>query len=183
MQKWLLCSSFSTREIKNRNVHALWMYFPPGSVQLWVFDIGYIPSCGICFLGYHWLAPVGLCEEKLFWQDPGAQRSCWKLGEGQCRWNQEKVWVGLRDGITIDMSVEVLGCDLPPQKRTGTYRDDHMAQEVQRERTLREHVSCSHKFSCPYPHYYQKLSIYMHLGSFQSKVENKFMLIQLAHIH
>lgn len=56
-------------------------------------------------------------------------------------------WVGLRDGITIDMSVEVLGCDLPLQKRTGIYRDDHMAQEVQRERTLREHVSCSPKFS------------------------------------
>jgi len=27
-QKWWLCSSFSAREIKNRNIHALWMYFP-----------------------------------------------------------------------------------------------------------------------------------------------------------
>lgn len=91
--------------------------------------------------------------------------------------------MGLRDGITIDMSVEVLGCDLPPQKRTGTYRDYHKAQEVQRERTLREHVSCSHKFSCPYPHCYQKLSIYTHLGSFQSKVEYNCHIIQLARIH
>lgn len=27
-QKWWLCSSFSAREIKNRNIYDLWMYFP-----------------------------------------------------------------------------------------------------------------------------------------------------------
>lgn len=40
--------------------------FPPGSVQLWVSDIGCTPSRGVFFPGYDWLAPVGLCEEKLF---------------------------------------------------------------------------------------------------------------------
>lgn len=106
--------------------------FPPGSVQLWVCDIGYTPSRGICFPGCHWLAPVGLCEEKLFWQDPGAQRSCWKLGEGQCRWNQESsggaqemaspwLWAPRCWDVTSQL-----------QQRAGIQREDHMAGEVQR---------------------------------------------------
>lgn len=88
--------------------------FPPGSVQLWVSDIGSTTSRAIHFPGYHWLAPVGLCEEKPFWQDSGAQRSCWKLGEGQCLWNQESsggVWE--REMASPWLSAEVLGSDLP----------------------------------------------------------------------
>lgn len=85
--------------------------FPPGSVQLWMPKIGCASSRGILFAGYYWLAPVGLCEEKLFWQGPGAQRSCWKLGEGQCRWEQEDGG-GWRDGITMAVRAEVLGDDL-----------------------------------------------------------------------
>lgn len=129
--------------------------FPPGSVQLWVSGIGCTPSRAICFPGYHWLAPVGLCEEKLFWQDPGAQRSCWKLGEGQCLWNQESsggVWEMASPRLWVRRCWDVT---FRLQQRAGIHRDDHMAEEVQRDRrgwrfaavTLREHVSWSYKFS------------------------------------
>lgn len=40
--------------------------FPPESAQLWASDIGRTPSRVIVLPGYHWLAPVGFCEEKLF---------------------------------------------------------------------------------------------------------------------
>lgn len=75
--------------IKNRNIHALWMYFPSRKCGVlgawhWLRIITWPPLSD-----HYWLAPVVHCEEKLFWQDPGAQRSCWKLGEGHCQWNQE----------------------------------------------------------------------------------------------
>lgn len=113
LQKVLLCLLFSTTEIKNRNVHALWMYVPSRKCAVvgvchWLRTITWA-SASQAAIGWHlW----GLCEEKLFWQDPGAQRSRWKLGEGQCRWNQEW-WAGSRDGITTTVSERLLGCDLP----------------------------------------------------------------------
>lgn len=136
LQKWLLCSSFSTREIKNRNVHALWMYFPSRKcavvgVRHWLHTImwhllPWLPLAGTC----------GALWGKAFLTGPRSPEELLETGRRTMSVEPGEQWVGLRDGIAMDMSVEVLGCDLPLQKRTGIYRDDHMAQEVQRERTM-----------------------------------------------
>lgn len=55
--------------------------------------------------------------------------SCWKLGEGQCWWNQERAVGGLKRWH-MAVSSEVLGRNLPA---TAKGRNDHMAEEVQRE--------------------------------------------------
>lgn len=95
LQKVLLCISFPTKEIKNRNAHALWTYFPfrkcaVVGVSHWPRTITWASASQAAIGWQLW----GLCEEKLFWQDPGAQRSRWKLGEGQCRWDRESDSVG-----------------------------------------------------------------------------------------
>lgn len=160
--------------------------FPPGSVQLWVSDIGCAPSRGSSFLGCHWLAPVGLCEEKLFWQDPGAQRSCWKLGEGQCRWNQESSREGAEGGGgggAWEMASPWLWAwrcwdvTSQPRQRAGIHRDGHMAEEenewgagedddLQQWHSDREHVSSSYISSADTCHPVSLFPKTLHLSTF-----------------
>lgn len=128
-KKVLLCLLFSTREFKNRNIHALWMYFPSRKCAVvgvchWLHTITWA-SASQAAIGWHlW----GLCEEKLFWQDPGAQRSRWKPGEGQCRWNQES-GSGGRVPEMASPRLWVRSCwdaTSQLQQRAGMWRDDHM---------------------------------------------------------
>lgn len=89
--------------------------FPPGSVQLWVPHIGWAPPRATASLGYYWPAPVGLCEGKLFWQDQGAQRSCWNWEKD----NVSRTW----KAVAVESQRE---CTVSSKHVDWLHRDDHM---------------------------------------------------------
>lgn len=85
LQNWFLCSSFSATEIKNRNSHALWMYFPSR-------------KCAVVGAS-HWLGTTtchrlprlllastcGALWRKALLTGPRSPEELLELGEGQCQ--------------------------------------------------------------------------------------------------
>lgn len=157
LPKKLLRSSFSTREIKNRNIHALWMYFPSRKCAVvgvwhWLHNITCnplprLPLAGTC----------GALWRKAFLTGLRGPEELLETGRRTMSVEPGEQWGGLRERDAITMT-ECWGAGKwPPNngKRVEIHRDDHMAEEVQKDRreqwfaavTLREHVSWSHKFS------------------------------------
>jgi len=156
-QKWFLCSSFSAREIKNRNIHALWMYFPSRKCAVvgawhWLHTITWhplprLPLAGTC--GARW--------RKAFLTGPRSPEELLETGRRTMSVEPGEQWGGLRDGITMAVSVEVLGHDLPatakgrnPQRWShgsrgagnewGTSEGDALQQRYP-ESTCHDHIS------------------------------------------
>lgn len=158
LPKKLLRSSFSTREIKNRNIHALWMYFPSRKCAVvgvwhWLHSITCnplprLPLAGTC----------GALWRKAFLTGLRGPEELLETGRRTMSVEPGEQWGGLRERERWHHHDWVLRCwevTSQQQQRVEIHRDDHMAEEVQKDRrgqwfaaiTLREHVSWSHKFS------------------------------------
>lgn len=133
-QKWLHCSSFSAREIKNRNIHALWMYFPSRKCAVvgvwhWLHTITWrlLPrlrlagTCGALWGKAFLTGPRSPEEFAGNWEKDNVGGTRRAVGELE-RWHHHDCESGGAGTWPLQL-----------QQRAGIHRDDHTAEEVQRK--------------------------------------------------
>lgn len=182
LQKWLLYFSFSTREIKNRNIHALWMYFPSRKCAVvgvwhWLHTITChllprLPLAGTC--GALWRkafltgprSPEELLEtgRRTMSVEPGEQ---WGGFE---RWHHHGCKCGGAGTWPSDYSKGQESTEMNTwlKKCRGTGEDDDL-QQWHSESTCHDHISSADAWICCHPVIKNFIS-YLHLGSAQAVI-------------